>query len=319
MDDLLQVQSIHDLRKFSRGKQEASDLNNLWEKTVLLIRASQEDGMNKPLEEINILGTLIEKRMSNLCIWMALRLLPSSCLSHRDSQGRMPLHLAVLSHKQDYYWHNWSGLPACTRAVMDESTVFDMLISAYPDSATEPDSNGSLPLPLLLRECNRSFAGLTTKGKEFMMRSVQAVAKHAPQVLTLPNRDDNMLPFMLAARSSLDLTFAILIEHPSVLACGTKKATDREIWLTRKFSKAQTQIQKLEDENRQLRALLAQQKQQEPAPPLPPRVAPIKIYNLPSLQFPTPKRRNDMVAASDEDAQVCSDRPSKARRLEPGY
>ncbi|CAB9498967.1 expressed unknown protein [Seminavis robusta] len=329
VDELFSIHSLDDLRKLCENKDASEDLLRLWFRTIRLIRASQENGLVKPIEELNLFHVFIRKGLPKVCIWLALRLLPTSYLSHRDSHGRLPLHLAVMFYELELL----SGIqlegrwlsrrecspivfPECSRAALDKSTVIEMLLEAYPQGAYEPDLEGNLPLPLLLQQepgesqhllheiggqifAHQYFHIKDSMVKDHMLRSIEAFVKHAPEALALPSKTKvypeyiTTLPFMVAASSNcwLDVTFSILRENPSVVACGIK-ASDREIWLTDKLNKAQTHIQKLEDEVEQLRALLAQKQEHgtEIAPPS--HVGSIQIFrNLPLLQFPSPKRR----------------------------
>ncbi|CAB9504528.1 expressed unknown protein [Seminavis robusta] len=312
MDGLLQIESIEDLES-----DKCKDLRNLWQKTELLFRASQEKhGMSKPLHEMSFIHMLIQEGMPKISVWLALRLLPASQLLQVDSHGRTPLHIAAMCNETELEKDDpmfSCNYPGC---LLKDSTILEMVLKACPEAASKPDKEGSLPLSLLLQQTGNFVAysnGL--KKKEHMLRSVHAFVVHAPHALALPNPKDKMLPFMLAATSpkDIDVTFSILIESPSVVVSGIE-ATDREVWLTDKLKQAQTHNQKLEDENQKLRALLAKQE-----PTLPPRVAPLQIYNLPSIKYPSRKRHNSAVAASRDPAAKngCSDRPPKSRRLDP--
>ena len=132
-----------------------------------------------------------------------------------------------------------------------------------------------------------------------------------------------MLPFMTAAcihddnankprepemlLRKLNLTFALLLENPSVVTCGIQES-ERELWLTDKLIKAQDHIQEQNEEIRKLReqnALLW--KKWDPNSndtTAVARVKPIRLYNLDRATTRLPRGTKRQKVSEDSTASI---------------
>lgn len=251
---LLQVSSVGDLRH-------NQELYSLWQKTELLIKATQTRGLTKSVQDIRIVHTLIRGRLPRVVVWMALRLYTAQ-VQVKDEMGRLPLHLAAVLNnlvtEEDFKVDFEGDLAKAMKRRMVE-----LVLEFFPAGAECADIEGSHPLALLLDLEYRSWSS-----NNWTKRCVMALMKQAPKALIKKNGKNCMLPFMTAAcihddntikarskeeesmmlKRKLNLTYAVLRGDPSVVASGIT-GTSRERYLEEKLEEAHGEICRLKQEN----------------------------------------------------------------------
>ena len=279
-ESMCQLSSIEDLR----SNIELHRLYDLWQRIEIIMRACIPEGFEKDMGELPFLCRMIEIKIPELLIWLALKLYPQQ-VSNQDKKGRLPLHWAALVNNDETEYslslmigeekieYNFSttALPDKIKAEVSGLSLIDILMKAYPEGASHADTEGSYPLDILLDNEFRCW-----NLHDWTQRNVMTLARYAPQALTRPSKLNQLLPFMAAncchhshkyagpnedcqeerqemALRKLNMTFALLMQNPNVVVSGIT-SSEREIWLTDKLDKAQLHIQALEAENAKLKA-----------------------------------------------------------------
>jgi hypothetical protein len=267
---LLNVTSIEDLR--NKAKEEVDmnytqELYSLWQKTQLLIQMTKTTGLKESMDQLPLVHCLIKVHVPKVVVWLAVRLFAAQLKLKDKKFARLPLHWAAVRNnidtEKDFHCTFQDGKLS---TLVDKRRMVEVILDSFPAAAKYTDTQGSLPLALLLDLEYRSWTQ-----NNWTQRCVMALMKQAPEALGRKNSLNWMLPFMAGAaihdnntvianhkcqeremlNRKLNLTYSMLRENPTVVASG-RTASLREQYLNKTLMGAHNKIEQLEKEKQKL-------------------------------------------------------------------
>lgn len=198
------------------------ETTKIWNKILYLIDDTPHDRLLKRSSLLHSLAAL--KHPLPYFINFALRLQPSSMLSHHDATGRIPLHHAIMSYRPLSSFHHHRPDDYDRHRRNPHADVIHILLRESPETARIGDKDGVTPLVMALRRGVRWDEGL------------EALLLAAPMMLerrvTGEEEEWGLYPFMVAATIAgtkdgegnevveMDAVYGLLRAFPELVGCG---------------------------------------------------------------------------------------------------
>jgi len=234
------VMSVHSLDDLER----VPELQKLWEKTELLIKASVGRDLDSDDEDWLVLHAIAKVDCLSVVMWFALKLYPEQ-IRTRDANGNLPLHIAVQKpiYAQQYfvgihesrYHHFRTVYPEEYQDAEEFMACF--LLNAFPEGATYMDAQHHVPLVVSLltlaaqreeNSRNQYYIHSDQQQQHRLNRLIEA----APEALVSRDFETRLYPFQTAAsvNAPLDSIYTLLRSDPSALKYRrlTKREADYE-------------------------------------------------------------------------------------------
>jgi hypothetical protein len=288
---LHQVKTLEDLQQTENAEvaaiyhkiefllQQGAEERAKWQRARARHNVDNNGNTDSSYSNAVIISNMIQRGYPLFIIWFWLKMHPEEA-SHKDKDGKLPLHYAVHyegTHRR-YNQHSniWDKLHCHSKTILlnndnannkinrdeDSSTnsicCVKFVLERYPDAASVPDpTTGNLPLTVILQkgqEYERANSLLEERAKERIQLDQVVPLLHAAAKTASAGRGDalstrdpksKLYPFMMVRSATMDLAYTLLRENPAVLQPFIVQ-TDYERHLKRKMSCLEDKVKDLE-------------------------------------------------------------------------